>query len=78
MMPYTVTWRTAVSCYIPNVRRFLEYALQHDLPMGSHDDIDYAICFYFDHLLSRRSCRCAPVRFSGSLERHEVVLRAGG
>ncbi|CAK0891907.1 unnamed protein product [Prorocentrum cordatum] len=51
LLPYSVGKKTALNCYVPNVRRFLEFALDLDLPMMSREEIDNSILVYLDYLV---------------------------
>ena len=51
LLPYSVSRKTALNCYVPNVRRFLEFARDLDLPMLSREAIDNSILIYLDHLV---------------------------
>ena len=51
LLPFTISKKSALTCYVPNVRRFLEFALGHDLPMLSRDEIDNSVLTYSDRLV---------------------------
>ncbi|CAK0797355.1 unnamed protein product [Prorocentrum cordatum] len=42
---------TALGCYVPNVRRFLEFALEWNLPMMSREEIDDSVLCYLGRLV---------------------------
>ncbi|CAK0848009.1 unnamed protein product, partial [Prorocentrum cordatum] len=40
LLPFSVSTKTALGCYVPNGRRFLDFALVVNLPMMSREEID--------------------------------------
>ncbi|CAK0870310.1 unnamed protein product, partial [Prorocentrum cordatum] len=51
LLPFSVSTKTALGCYVPNVRRFLDFALEVNLPMMSRGEIDDSILCYLDRLV---------------------------
>ena len=44
LLVHSVGDKTALTMYAPNVRRFLEFVLKHELPLDDYDLIDDALC----------------------------------
>ncbi|CAK0885370.1 unnamed protein product [Prorocentrum cordatum] len=51
LLPFSVSTKTALSCYVPNVRRFLDFALEWNLPMMNREEIDDSDLCYLDCLV---------------------------
>ena len=51
LLPFSVSTKTALGCYAPNVRRFLDFALEWNLPMMSREEIDDSFLGYLDRLV---------------------------
>ncbi|CAK0897485.1 unnamed protein product, partial [Prorocentrum cordatum] len=51
LLPFSVSTKTALGCYVPNVRRFLNFALEVNLPMMSREEIDDSVLCYLDRLV---------------------------
>ena len=51
LLAHTVSTRTALTCYLPAVRRFLVWAREGRVPFDTNEDIDIALCRHFDQLL---------------------------
>ncbi|CAK0828932.1 unnamed protein product [Prorocentrum cordatum] len=51
LLPFSVSTKTALGCYVPNVRRFLDFALEVNLPMRSREEIDDSVLCYLDRLV---------------------------
>ena len=51
LLPFSVSRKTALTCYIPNVWRFLEFDLLLDLPVLSREEIDNSVLTYLDRLV---------------------------
>ena len=62
LLPFSVSKKTALTCHVPNVRRFLDFALERNLPMLSRDEIDNSVLTY----LGGRGGGAAPGRLRGA------------
>ncbi|CAK0860440.1 unnamed protein product [Prorocentrum cordatum] len=51
LLPFSVSTKTALGCYVPNVRRFLDFALEGNLPMMSWEEIDASVLCYLGRLV---------------------------
>ncbi|CAK0806068.1 unnamed protein product, partial [Prorocentrum cordatum] len=50
LLPFSACAKTALGCYAPYARRFLDFALEWDLPMMSREEIDDSVFCYLGRL----------------------------